>query len=53
MRAVIVDTNVPVVANAMADHVGEDCVLNCIARLKQVLKKEILLLDDGMGILLS
>lgn len=51
MRAVIVDTNVPVVANAMTDHVSEDCVLNCITRLKQVLEKEILLLDDGRSIL--
>ena len=51
MRAVVVDTNVPVAANAMANHVSEDCIINCVQRLKQVRKKEILLLDDGMRIL--
>lgn len=51
ISAVVVDTNVPVVANAMADHAGEDCILNCIERLLQVQKKEKLLLDDDMRIL--
>jgi len=51
MRAVVVDTNVPVTANGMADHVSDYCVNNCIERLKQVRKKEVLLLDDGMRIL--
>lgn len=51
MRAVVVDTNVPVAANALANHVSEDCVMNCVERLKQVRKKEVLLLDDGMRIL--
>jgi hypothetical protein len=51
MRAVVVDTNVPVAANGMADHVSEDCVIGCVKRLKRVRKKEILLLDDGRRIL--
>ena len=51
MRAVVVDTNVPVAANAMANHVNEGCVLNCVERLTRVRKKEVLLLDDGRSIL--
>lgn len=51
MRAVVVDTNVPVAANAMANHVSEDCVIHCVERLTRVRKKEVLLLDDGRLIL--
>jgi hypothetical protein len=51
MKAVVVDTNVPVSANGMANHIGEDCIINCIKRLKQIQKREVLLLDDGMLIL--
>jgi hypothetical protein len=51
MRAVVVDTNVPVAANGMANHVNEDCVIHCVERIKQVRKMELLLLDDGMRIL--
>ena len=51
MKAVVVDTNVPVVANGMADHVSEDCVIHCVERLEQIRKKDVLLLDDEMRIL--
>lgn len=51
MKAIVVDTNVPVAANGMANHVSEDCVINCIKRLKKVRKTKVLLIDDGMHIL--
>lgn len=51
MKAVVVDTNVPVVANGAASHATPDCVLRCVDRLEIVVKKEKVLLDDGMHIL--
>jgi len=51
MNAVVVDTNVPVVANGAANHVSADCMLRCVDRLEIVMKKEIVLLDNGMYIL--
>jgi hypothetical protein len=51
MKAVVVDTNVPIVANGAANHATPDCVLRCVDRLQMVVKKEKVLLDDGMYIL--
>ena len=51
MKAVVVDTNVPMVANGAANHATPDCVLRCVDRLEIVKKKEKVLLDDGMHIL--
>ena len=44
--AVVVDTNVPVVANRKADHAGPECVLRCTERLEAVRNREIILLDE-------
>jgi hypothetical protein len=51
MKAVLVDTNVAVVANGRKTHAGVDCTLKCIIRLERVMRKEVLLLDDKMRIL--
>lgn len=51
MKAVVVDTNVPIAANGASNHVTRDCVLRCVDRLEIVVKKEKVLLDDGMYIL--
>jgi len=51
MKAAVVDTNVPIVANGAANHATPDCVLRCVDRLEMVIKKEKVLLDDGMHIL--
>jgi hypothetical protein len=49
--AVVVDTNVPIVANGAANHATPDCVLRCVDRLVEVRKKQRVLLDDGLHIL--
>lgn len=51
MKAVLVDTNVAVVANARKTHATPDCISKCIVRLERVIRKEILLLDDEMHIM--
>ena len=44
---VIVDTNVPLVANGKADQASEDCVETCIDRLMQITAGNVkLVLDD-------
>jgi len=53
----IVDTNVPIVANKAAPQASEACVLACIARLKDIAppkdieSQHILVLDDDWHIL--
>jgi hypothetical protein len=44
--AVIIDTNVPVVANGKDTHASVECQLKASARLKQAHDKEIILLDS-------
>lgn len=51
MSAYVIDTNVPIVANRLADHVSPACVLNCIRRLVAVHNNGIVVLDDGGRIL--
>lgn len=51
MKAAVVDTNVPIVANGAANHATPDCVLRCVDRLEEVRKKQLVLLDDGLHIL--
>lgn len=51
MKAVLVDTNVAVVANGRTTNAGAACTLKCIDRLERVKRKEVLLLDDQMLIL--
>ena len=46
MMTVIVDTNVPLVANRLS-HASEDCVEICVDRLEQITKGEIKLALDG------
>lgn len=47
--AVVVDTNVAVVANRNTEQAGQDCVSACIDTLRQIIQDEkyIILLDDG------
>ena len=43
---VVVDTNVPIVANGKADHAGPECEEACIQALMKIRTKRRLLLDD-------
>ncbi len=51
MKAAVVDTNVPIVANGAANHATPDCVLRSVDRLEEIRKEQLILLDDGMYIL--
>ena len=52
MRAVIIDTNVLIVANGKADHVvSTDCFSNCIKALARAQKTQMILIDSGMRII--
>ncbi len=52
MNAVIVDTNVVVIANGEADHASMDCIERCQDRLEQILSRpEKVVIDDGWRIL--
>jgi hypothetical protein len=49
--AVVIDTNVAVVANGRAAQAGPHCVLACIDSLEEARQRRLILLDDGMRIL--
>ena len=52
MMTVVVDTNVPKVANGFSEQASEDCVEICVDRLEQITKGEIkLALDDQRRII--
>jgi hypothetical protein len=51
MRAVVVDTNVAVVANGRSEQASPDCVLRCVDELRKVVERVVLVLDDAMHIL--
>ncbi|RKU18713.1 hypothetical protein C6501_02395 [Candidatus Poribacteria bacterium] len=52
MNAVIVDTNVLVIANGEADHASSDCIEHCRDRLEIILSRpEKVVIDDGWRIL--
>ncbi|MYF56609.1 hypothetical protein F4225_12895 [Candidatus Poribacteria bacterium] len=52
MNAVIVDTNVLVIANGEADHASLDCIEHCQNRLETILSRpEKVVIDDGWRIL--
>ncbi len=52
MDAVIVDTNVMVIANGEADHATSDCIDRCQDRLEQILSRpEKVIIDDSWRIL--
>jgi len=46
MKAFVVDTNVPIVANGQADHADSDCILACLKALEEVRRTKIVLDDD-------
>lgn len=48
---VVVDTNVPVVANGRSEQASPECVKDCAVRLRQLTGKGKLVLDDGWLIL--
>lgn len=48
---VIVDTNVPVVANGSSDQASPDCVLNCVQYLRRVTQEGRIVLDNQWRIL--
>jgi len=50
MTAVVVDTNVAVVANGRSDHVPLACVKNCIAALATAVRQQVVVADRGMRI---
>ena len=50
--AVVADTNVAVVANALSEQASEDCVETCAERLEEIMRGEVkLVLDDYWQIL--
>ena len=52
MDAVIVDTNVIVIANGEADHASLDCIQRCQQRLKQIISQRVrTVVDDRWQIL--
>lgn len=44
---VVVDTNVPVVANGKSEQASPKCVKNCAVRLRKLTQKDKLVLDDS------
>ncbi len=48
---IIVDTNVPVVANKAAPQASPQCVANCVRKLQQIQQEHTLVLDDDWHIL--
>lgn len=50
-RAVVVDTNVPVVANGRTEQAGTSCVLACLSALQDARNGGKVVLDDGSRIL--
>jgi len=47
----VVDTNVAVVANGKSDQASPECVSTCAVRLRELMRKGRLVLDDGRRIL--
>ncbi|MEZ4861649.1 MAG: hypothetical protein R3C14_10090 [Caldilineaceae bacterium] len=48
---VIVDTNVPIVANRQSPQASTQCVLQCVKTLQEVTQTGILVLDDSWRII--
>lgn len=48
---VIVDTNVPVVANGRTAHASPGCIVACVRKVSEVQSQHILVLDDNWQIL--
>ena len=48
---IVIDTNVPIVANGRTEQADSSCELNCIARLRQIRDGHRVLLDEEDSIL--
>ncbi len=48
---VIVDTNVPVVANGNAEQASPACVAGCVQAIREIYQQHVLVLDDGWRVL--
>ncbi len=46
-KDVVVDCNVPVVANGKGTHVSWDCQTSCITELKRIVHEDRVVLDEG------
>ena len=53
MSTVVVDVNVPIVANGHSPQADLGCVVACVDALQAVVQDGIIVLDDGMSILSS
>jgi len=51
MMPVVVDTNVPVVANGQSEQASEECVMACVERLREVVQRGRVVLDNQWLIL--
>ena len=51
MSAFVVDTNVPIVANARSKQADADCVITCIQALVEIRERGVIVLDDTLLIL--
>lgn len=47
MKAVIVETNVLVVANQQSNQATPECVLTCVDLLEKIIEKKIVVIDSG------
>lgn len=46
MTRVVVDTNVPISANGRETHASEECQLKCIEKIKEIISRKVIVLDD-------
>lgn len=51
MSAFVVDTNVPIVANARSNQADPECVIACIQALVAIRERGVIVLDDALLIL--
>ena len=51
MSAIVIDTNVLLVADGQGEHMSEECLIECVERLERVRTSEQVVLDDGWFIL--
>lgn len=51
MKAFVVDTNVPVVANGRSSQADDKCVIACVDALQEIYQEAMIVLDETMLIL--
>jgi hypothetical protein len=51
LKAVVIDVNVPLVANGQAEQAGDDCILASLDALEHAKTKQMVVLDDAWLIL--